>query len=186
MKGIRGALCFHSALHSAPMLFFPWPLLPRAREEFDKVTPGPHYLFFCLHLPSLSQILIVRLAGLYCLSSHQWGHTFGLPLLPPPQNLACHLFCCWNDQWTSRCDSISYTIRLMYRTNPSPIDPCVFQLPALLSSLALFLTEPEPSGWIFLCHTLLKHTFISRGIALWQNTLSFSFPFASLCDLFQP
>lgn len=79
MKGIKAALCFHSALHSAPMLFFPWPLLPCAREEFDKVTPGPCYLFLSLHLPSLSQILIVCLAGLGCLSSHQWGHTFGLP-----------------------------------------------------------------------------------------------------------
>lgn len=79
MKGIRAALCFHSALHSAPMLFFPWPVLPCAREEFDKVTPGSHYLYLSLHLPSLSHILIVRLAGLDCLSSHQWGHTSGLP-----------------------------------------------------------------------------------------------------------
>lgn len=120
MKGIRAALCFHSALHSAPMLFFPWPLLPCARQEFDKVTPGPHYLFLSLHLPSLSQILIVRLAGLDCLSSHQWGHTFGLPSLSLPQHLPCHLFCCWNGQRTGRSDSISYILRLMYRTEPPP------------------------------------------------------------------
>lgn len=153
MKGIRGALCFHSALHYALMLFFPWPLLPCAREEFDKVTPGPHYLVFSSHLPSPSQILIVCLAGLDCLSSHQWGHTFGPPSLSIPQHSPCHLFCCRSGQRTGRCDSIFNILGLMYRTKPLPIALAgmsrgqgftagtsglhVLQLPALLSSFAL-------------------------------------------------
>lgn len=154
MKGIKAAQCFHSALHSAPMLFFSWPLLPCAREEFDKVTPGPCYLFLSLHLLFLSQILIVCLAGLGCLSSHQWGHTFGLPSRFLPSHLPCHLFCCWNGQRTGRSDSISYILRLMHRTEPllcaiahpgmrrgqgftaGTSDPHVLLLPALHSSPA--------------------------------------------------
>lgn len=204
MKGIRAALCFHSALHSALMLFFPWPLLPCAREEFDKVTSGPRYLFLSLHLPSLSQILIVCLAGLDCLSSHQWGHTFGLPSLSLHQHLHCHLFYCWSGQRTDGSDSISYMLRLMYRTEPSPpttlhagmkrvqgFTAGRWSAPCLATScspliLCSFLIEPEPSGRIFLRHTLLKHTSVSRGIALWQNTVSFDFSSASLCDLLQP
>ena len=77
------------------------------------------YLFPSLHLPSLSRILIVRLAGLDYLSSHQRGHTFGLPSLTLPQHLPCHLFCCRNGKRTGRSDSISYILRLMYRTGPS-------------------------------------------------------------------
>lgn len=101
MKGIKAALCFHSALHSAPMLFFAWPLLPCAREEFDKVTPGPCYLFLSLHLPSLSQILIVCLAGLLLLlissvRSHLWA---ALTLSPPALALSFILLLKWPANW---------------------------------------------------------------------------------------
>lgn len=115
MKGIRAALCFHSALRTAPMLFFPWPLLPFAREEFDKVTPGPHYLFLSLHLLSLSKIL----SGLPLISS-VGSHLWAALVLSLPQHSPCHLFCCWNGWRTGRSDSISYILRLMYRTEPPP------------------------------------------------------------------
>lgn len=164
MKGIRGALCFHSALHSALMLFFPWPLLPRAREEFDKVTLGPHYLFFSSHLSCLSQILIVRLAGLYhplisSVGSHLWAAlvppTPALPLsfilvLKRPVNRQVW-FNLLHPQANVR-DKATTDKPLRLTTSCSPL------------VLSTFLTEPEPSGKVFLCHTLLKHTFVSRGM----------------------
>lgn len=148
------------------------------------MTLGPHYLFLCFHLPSLSQSLIVCLAGLDCFSSHQWGHTFGLPSLSLPQHLPCHLFCCRNRQRTGRSDSISDILRLMFWTEPPPCAIALDRMrrgqgytaetpgpPCLATSCSLlilcsYLTEPKPSGRTFVHHTLLKHTFVSRGIAL--------------------
>lgn len=45
------------------------------------------------------------------MGSHLWAALF-----PLHQHLPCHLFCCWNGQQTGRSDSISYILRLMYRT----------------------------------------------------------------------
>ncbi len=108
-----------------------------------------------LSISHLCQTLIVCLAGLDCLSSHQWGHTFGLPSLFLPQHLPCHLFCCRIGQRTGRSDSISNILRLMYWTEPPPraialsavkrgqgftaetSGLLVLQLPALRSAFAL-------------------------------------------------
>lgn len=45
------------------------------------------------------------------MGSHLWAALF-----PLHQHSPCHLFCCWNGQQTGRSDSISYILRLMYRT----------------------------------------------------------------------
>lgn len=87
MKGIKAALCFHSALHSALVLFFPWPLLPCAREEFDKVTPGPSYLLLSPSLiPVLDSNSVSGRSGAALISSarsHLWA-TLSLSLFISP------------------------------------------------------------------------------------------------------
>lgn len=202
MNGIKAALCFHSDLHSALMLFFPWPLLPCAREEFDKVTPGPCYLLLSPSLiPVLDSNSVSGRSGAALISSarsHLWAALSLSRSLYLPQLLPCHLFFHGKGQRTSSSDSISDILGLKHRTEPSP---CVIALPGMRQGASLYsrnigplcleaswfqlvlcsyLTEPKPSGRAFLRHTFLNHSFVSQGIALWQNTLQFNFP---LCIL---
>lgn len=195
MKGIKAALCFHSALHSGPMLFFPWPLLPCARKEFDKVTPGPYYLFlFPSPVPVLdsnsvsgrsgaASHLISEVTPLGCLHSFSLSPSTCLViyfatektsepagLIQSPTSLA---WCAGQSYCTPRNGvGAGFHIR---NIRPLCLAPSRSRF-----ILCYYLTEPKPSGRAFLYHPFLKHTFVSQEIVLWQNTLSFNFP---LCIL---
>lgn len=145
MKGIKAALCFHSALHSALVLFFPWPLLPCAREEFDKVTPGPCYLLLSPSLiPVLDSNSVSGRSGAALISSPR-SHLRAAPSLSPslylPQLLPCHLFFCGKGQRTSSSDSISDIFGLKHRTQPLP---CVIALPAMRQGASLYSRNIGP------------------------------------------
>lgn len=205
MKGIKAVLCFHSALHSALVLFFPWPLLPCAREEFDKVTPGPCYLLLSPSLiPVLDSNSVCGRSGAALISSAR-SHlraalslslSCSLPLSPPafalsfiflwkrPANQLSQ-FNLWHpwaaapDRAIALCDSTTWneTGASLYSRNTRPLclEAC-WSEPVLCS----YLAAPKPSGRTFSCHTFLNRSFVSRGAALCQNTLQFNFP---LCIL---